>query len=255
MLKKLGIFYNLSMSTEEIFEFAPSIYIDRQLTINELSVLSNVTISALRKRCQKHNIHPDKGYLSVNDCNLIINKKTDAKNWKIKNYLTLAEAASYIKKSSSCTKEKIKKFKIPYIKQELWLNNKPLGYIWISKSNVNKLKNCIEQNETNLKFGNYVTCNSIAKNFDIDRRIVHKIAVESKLPYISVNEKHFYTKENGARIEFLVQSFLKKKNNIDYSKDIENLNIRHPLVKDKRFFNESYFPESLPLQFQDMEDN
>ena len=165
-LKSLAFFYNLSMSTEEIFEFAPSIYIDRQLTINELSVLGNVKISALRKRCQKHNIHPDKGYLSVNDCNLIINKKTDVKNWKIKNYLTLSEAASYIKKSRSCTKEKIKKFKIPYIEQELWLGDKPLGYVWISKSNVNKLKNCIEQNFRNLsrKFLPFILLKSSEKS-------------------------------------------------------------------------------------------
>jgi len=241
------------MNNSEIFEFMPSVYVNTPMAISELSKTYNISASALIKRCQKNHVYSNKGILSIDDCNLILNEKSDMRNWKIVNYFNLSDAASYIRKSRSCTKNKLDKFEIPYIKQELWLDSKPLGYIWVSKTNLEKLKLCVEQDEENLNSDKYVTCNSIAKKYNVNIHLVQRIAIKSKLPYISDKNVHLYTKEDGARIEVLVQAFLDDKTIV--MKNIEELKVEHPLVKDNKLFNENYFPESLPLQFQDIEDD
>ena len=232
---------------EEVFEFVPSYKITKDLTFKEMFDLSDITsTSVLQKRIIKLGIGTKKTY-TPEECNRILNERTDIKNWIIKGYYSIVEAAKEFKCSPSTMRNRLTEFKIPVLEQHI--NNK--GYTWISRSNLDKLKQFLKGNK---KFTNerFTTCSELAVKYSLPLYTVWLIAKRSMLPFVvDKSNQHLFMSEVGDKLEDLVVEHCRLESETKNTK-ISDLFKLHPLVKDKKFFNFYYFPDPIPRCFKDV---
>lgn len=240
--------------SNEIFEFIPKYNITKSMTPKDIRQKYNISHVTFKNRCEKNNIDWQKEKLTKEECNLIVNERTDKENWKIKNYITLAEISRRLGYVPSGIRIKIERYSIPTIQQEIWSNGKPMGYVWLSMSNFKRLEDIIQEEIFNSN-PSWVICSDIAKKQNVCLRTVQKIAKNNNIPFFDYKGKHLFTKENGKKLEKLVEKFYQRKAEKSYKglSPEEILRRKHPLVKNPKFFEEEFFPEATPLCFQELE--
>lgn len=230
----------------EVFEFTPQFSITQPMTFKEIHNLCNIGIDALKKRFLKYGVMVTDtltGEYSADLCNKVLNDACDIKNWKIAGYYSAREGAEKLGCSCSTFKNKLKKYNIPYIRQYLYAK----GIIWVSKTNFNKLAELCKPADKSIPTENYINYKQLAIKYNLSLRQVQRIGKYYHIPYIKGKQGVFlFNAEYGSQLEAKIKAYLTSK------KEKENCR-KHPLVKDKRFFKLSYFPDSEPVCFEDIE--
>lgn len=240
----------------EVFEFIPKYNITKSMTPKDIKQKYDISHDIFKSRCEKNGIDLTKDKLTKEECNLIVNERTNIENWRIKNYLPLAEVSRKLGYVPSSVRNKIERYSIPTVQQEIWSNGKPMGYVWLSMSNFKRLEGFIQDEILNSNPTTWVICSDISKKQKVCLRTVQKIAKNNNIPFFAYKGKHLFSRENGKRLEKLVKEFSRKKRERTFKglSPEEILRKEHPLVKNLKFFEEDFFPESVPYCFQEVED-
>ena len=187
-----------------VFEYRPQFDVNRDMTVEEMSILSGRTHTEIKQSIYWQNIraiNKTKLYSAVN-CNKILNNPKVIQNWIIEGFVNLKTVADRLKISPTTVKTIARKYGIYFKEQDL----KHDGRIWFRTEDV---------------------------------PVIEK--------YINRDKQHFI--KQGLGNEEAVKQV--NKQNLMLKK--EQLRKAHPLVKDLRCFQLSWWPDSIPVQF--MEDD
>lgn len=230
---------------EEKFEFIPQFSIVKPMAHKELMKASGLTRESFNKRLQKQKIERKEIY-SPDECNTILNELTDARNWNIVGYQTITKVCKDLHCLRIHMQELIKTHNIPVINQQIYLQ----GYVWISNNSIRLIKNILDRTNEEKKYTTLAIATKLGLPIEKLREILRKYPV----PHGKAKDgQNIYTEENAKLVEENVQIYfgLKKKREAE---TLESLMKKHPLVKDERCFELSYFPDPTPDCFRDCDD-
>jgi len=229
---------------KEKFEFTPQYNVNKITTYRELQNIIGITRESLNKRIRKYGFKIKTKY-TPKESNLILNEKTDIKNWIIKGYRTLGEVCNELHVSQIRMKSLLEDNNIPVVRQQIYLK----GYVWLSNSSIEKIKEIIDYKEEERKF----TTVAIAERLGIDVNKMREILKKNPVPHGKTHDGHnFYTEENAKKVEEVVKRYYNLKQKKEEA-NIDAMMKKHPLVKDRMMFNLFYFPDPTPICFQDID--
>lgn len=171
-------------------------------------------------------------------------------NWNIKGYVPINEAAKFLELSACNIALFLRQNNVEIITQKIGIYSR-----WVKKSDLERIKENplykAEPLDNSFATGEMIRLKYLAARLGRKPAYIRYYCDKYGIsPVKIVGNTVFFYASDIPEIEKILKSVEAKKK-FELDKNIEELSKKHPLVKDKRFFEESFFIDPMPLCFQE----
>lgn len=232
------------------FEYRPAWRFDRNMTIAEVSEMTGVLPKTIKERIGNEGIKitehvGNRKYYKAKDIDKVMNSPAFRENWIINGYTHIKAIAQLLECSNTHVLFLLNQHNMQVKRQRIY----GFGGVWVLNDDVYKLQ-ALENKSRTKPDDSYISLKELAQIIGVSVERVRQVVSANNINAQTVyRQMRYFDEETADRIERLFTKKAPGQHKIISEAERK----KHPLVKDLRCFEFSFFPAAMPLCFEDLE--